>query len=93
MVAVAPAEVSEEDWVEAFAVKEVLGRLAALVAQGLVATVWAEVWEECKPEVVARAEVTPPVLALEVSPEVLLAVAPEALEETTAVGSPVTSNN
>lgn len=89
----------EENWAEASAVPlgmvmEVDCRLAVSVAKVLVATAWAEVWEAAKVEVGARVAVMAPVLALEVALEVASeAVAPEDLEETTAVGSPVTSNN
>lgn len=88
----APAVGSEEDWAEASAVPvgmvvEVVRCLPASVAKALVAMALTEVWEEVKPEVVARAAVTAPVLALEAASEVVL-VTPEA-----SVGSGIASNN
>lgn len=86
--------VDSEDWVEAprVPVGMMVRCLAALAAKVHVAMALAEVWEAAKVEVVARAAVTALVLALEVASEVVLAVAPEPLEETTAVGSPAASN-
>ncbi|KAH9380582.1 hypothetical protein HPB48_017308 [Haemaphysalis longicornis] len=70
--------VDSEDSVEAFRVP------AGMVVRSLVAALAAKV----KAEVVARAAVT---AVWEVASEVVLVVAPEALEETTAVGSPAAS--
>lgn len=88
----APAVGSEEHWAETSAVPvgmvvEVVRCLAASVAQVLVATALAEAWEEVKQEVVARAAVTAPVLALEAASEVDL-VTPEA-----SAGSAIASKN
>lgn len=80
-----------EDWVKAPRVQVgmMVRCLAALAAKFHVETALAEVWEVVSAEAGARAAVT---AVLEVASEVVLVAAPEALEETTAVGSPAASN-